>query len=46
MAFEKAEKYLSDRGYADRVQTFPVSSATVELDTGLWARNRPESPNP
>lgn len=31
MAFEKAEKYLSDRGYADRVQTFPVSSATVEL---------------
>lgn len=31
MAFEKAEKYLSDRGFGDRIQTFPVSSATVEL---------------
>lgn len=31
MAFEKAYIFLSDRGYADRVQTFPVSSATVEL---------------
>ena len=31
MAFEKAYTFLSDRGYADRVQTFPVSSATVEL---------------
>ena len=31
MAFEKAEKYLSDRGFADRIQTFQVSSATVEL---------------
>lgn len=31
MAFEKAYKYLEDRGYADRVYTFTVSSATVEL---------------
>lgn len=31
MAFEIAEKYLSDRGFGDRIQTFPVSSATVEL---------------
>lgn len=31
MAFEKAEKYLSDRGFAHRIQTFQVSSATVEL---------------
>lgn len=31
MAFDKAEKYLSDRGYGDRVYTFDVSSATVEL---------------
>lgn len=31
MAFEKAEKYLADRGYADRVMEFTVSSATVEL---------------
>lgn len=31
MAFEKAEKYLVDRGYGDRIQTFTVSSATVEL---------------
>ena len=30
MAFEKAYAFLSDRGYADRVQTFDVSSATVE----------------
>ena len=39
MAFEKAFPYLSDRGYADRVQTFQVSSATVELETlcgGIW----------
>lgn len=31
MAFEEAEQYLSERGYADRIQTFDVSSATVEL---------------
>ena len=31
MAFEKAEKFLSDRGFGDRIQTFTVSSATVEL---------------
>lgn len=31
MAFEKAEKYLSNRGFAHRIQTFQVSSATVEL---------------
>lgn len=31
MAFEKAFAYLSQRGYGDRVQTFTVSSATVEL---------------
>lgn len=31
MAFEIAEKYLSDRGFGDRIQTFAVSSATVEL---------------
>ena len=30
MAFEKAYAFLSDRGYADRVQTFNVSSATVD----------------
>lgn len=31
MAFEKAETYLSERGFGDRIQTFSVSSATVEL---------------
>ena len=31
MAFEKAFAYLSDRGFAQRVRTFSVSSATVEL---------------
>ena len=31
MAFETAYDFLSQRGYADRVQTFSVSSATVEL---------------
>ena len=31
MAFELAFNHLSQRGYGDRVQTFPVSSATVEL---------------
>lgn len=31
MAFDKAENHLRARGYADRVQTFTVSSATVEL---------------
>lgn len=31
MAFEKAQQYLAARGYAERVQTFTVSSATVEL---------------
>lgn len=31
MAFELAYKYLEERGYADRVLTFSVSSATVEL---------------
>lgn len=31
MAFEKAMEYLSRQGFADRVQTFSVSSATVEL---------------
>ena len=31
MAYEKAFSYLSQRGYADRVRTFSVSSATVEL---------------
>lgn len=31
MAFDKAMQYLSARGYGDRVQTFTVSSATVEL---------------
>lgn len=30
MAFEKAYTFLTDRGYGDRVQTFDVSSATVE----------------
>ena len=38
MAFEKAyEFFLSDRGYADRVQTFDVSSATVELAAAALA---------
>lgn len=31
MAFEKAFHYLDVRGFGDRVQTFSVSSATVEL---------------
>ena len=31
MAFEKAKKYLDEKGYGDRVKTFTVSSATVEL---------------
>lgn len=31
MAFEKAYTFLTDRGYGERVQTFAVSSATVEL---------------
>ena len=37
MAFEKAYAFLSDRGYADRVQTFDVSSATVELAAAALA---------
>lgn len=31
MSFEKAEKYLEGKGYADRIKVFDVSSATVEL---------------
>lgn len=31
MAFDKAYEYLAGRGYGDRVMTFDVSSATVEL---------------
>ena len=31
MSFEAAFSFLSERGYADRVQTFSVSSATVDL---------------
>lgn len=31
MAYEEAFYYLEKRGYADRVQVFDVSSATVEL---------------
>lgn len=31
MAFDKAYEYLSRHGFADRVQTFTVSSSTVEL---------------
>lgn len=31
MAFEKAYSYLAECNYGDRVQTFTVSSATVEL---------------
>lgn len=31
MAFDKAKKYLTDKGYGDRVMEFDVSSATVEL---------------
>lgn len=31
MALDIALAYLSERGYADRVKTFDVSSATVEL---------------
>lgn len=31
MAFEKAYTFLTDRGYGERVQTFAVSSATVDL---------------
>ena len=32
MAFEKVMKYLEERGFTDRVQTFSVSTATVELE--------------
>lgn len=31
MAFDLAKKYLEERGFGDRVRTFDVSSATVEL---------------
>ena len=31
MSFEKAMAYLKEKGMEDRVQTFDVSSATVEL---------------
>ena len=31
MAFDKAKGYLKEKGYADRVKEFDVSSATVEL---------------
>lgn len=31
MAFDTAFQYLKEKGYADRVQEFEVSSATVEL---------------
>ncbi|MDJ1121746.1 YbaK/EbsC family protein [Olsenella sp. YH-ols2217] len=31
MAFERALTYLEQRGYGDRVKTFDVSSATVDL---------------
>ena len=31
MAFDKAKGYLEEKGYADRVKEFDVSSATVEL---------------
>lgn len=31
MAFDKAKSYLKEKGYADRVKEFDVSSATVEL---------------
>lgn len=31
MAFDKAKSYLDEKGFGDRVQTFEVSSATVEL---------------
>ena len=31
MAFDKAKKYLDEKGFGDRVSVFTVSSATVEL---------------
>ena len=31
MAFDKAKAYLDEKGFGDRVLTFDVSSATVEL---------------
>ena len=31
MALEKAKKHLEERGFADRIMEFDVSSATVEL---------------
>lgn len=31
MAFDIAKKYLEEKGYADRILVFDVSSATVEL---------------
>ena len=40
MAFETAYDFLSQRGYADRVQTFSVSSATVELAAKALGRRQ------
>ena len=31
MSFEKAKKFLDNKGFGDRVKVFDVSSATVEL---------------
>ena len=31
MSIEKVRAYLAERGAADRIREFPVSSATVEL---------------
>ena len=31
MSFEKAENYLKQKGFSDRISVFDVSSATVEL---------------
>ncbi len=31
MGLEEAKRYLDDKGFGDRVMTFDVSSATVEL---------------
>lgn len=41
MAFENAKEYLEKKGYGDRIKTFEVSSATVEL-AALALHTEPE----
>lgn len=41
MALEQAKAYLEEKGYADRIKIFDVSSATVEL-AAIAAGTKPE----